>query len=100
VEAVSGAADTQIDKDVLRRVGYDVDGKRERGEVRGLFESLVTRWTVTPTTDRGDKTDVKLDIQYKFANPAYGLAVGKVADEVAGMMVEAFERRARELYRP
>ncbi|RKU45015.1 hypothetical protein DL546_003789 [Coniochaeta pulveracea] len=100
VEAVSGAAATQIDKEVLRRVGYDVDGKREQGEVKGLFESLVTRWTVTPTTDKADRTDVKLDIRYKFANPAYGLAVGKVADEIAGMMVEAFEKRAKELYRP
>jgi coenzyme Q-binding protein COQ10 len=100
VEAVSGDADTQIDKNALRRVGYDVDGKRERGEVKGLFDSLVTRWTVTPTTDKADRTDVMLDIRYKFANPAYGLAVGKVADEVACMMIEAFEKRARELYRP
>jgi coenzyme Q-binding protein COQ10 len=61
---------------------------------------LGTRWTVEPAGVEKDKTDVRLDIRYRFANPAYGLAVGKVADEVAGMMVEAFEKRARELYRP
>lgn len=95
---MSGDAQTEIDEGVLRGVGYEVgkDGLR-KGEVKGLFESLVTRWTVQPVGKEEEKTDVSLDIRYQFANPAYGLAVGKVADEVAGLMVEAFERRAKEL---
>lgn len=122
---MSGRAETAIARDVLREYGYifaeeEEEGrKRSTGEVgSGLFESLVTRWTVSPVATsaaaavggssssspiegRGQqqqpRTDVTLSIQYLFANPAYGLAVGKVADEVVGLMIEAFEKRAKEL---
>ena len=135
VEAVSGTAQTTIPASVLAQAGYGVLGAIE-GEGKstlsnngasgasttGIFESLVTRWTVRaappPGTGRGsgsgsgsgsmqtlsaeligeEWTEVALSIQFRFANPALGFAVGQLADEKVDEMVQAFQDRARRLY--
>ncbi|KAH6626072.1 dehydrase and lipid transport-domain-containing protein [Chaetomium sp. MPI-SDFR-AT-0129] len=43
-------------------------------------------------------TEVTLSVSFQFANPALGFAVGRLADEKAEEMVQAFEGRARQLY--
>lgn len=97
VEAVSGKGAPSIHLPH----GDDAHGRPlPRPTDGGLFESLVTRWTVTPSpasSGGGSWADVELSIRYQFANPMYQLATGSVADEVAGLMVGAFEKRAREL---
>lgn len=112
VEAVSGSADTSIPREVLRSVGYEVgEGGGRPPRMEGIFESLVTRWTVKPAADpavakRGTEgegtpaswTEVTLTVTFQFANPALGFAVGQVADEMVDEMVQAFEGRARQLY--
>ncbi|KAK4455761.1 dehydrase and lipid transport-domain-containing protein [Podospora aff. communis PSN243] len=112
VEAVSGNAETGVEKDVLRGLGYDVDsagvgdGVREGVEEKGIFESLVTRWTVREAkapagngAGSGQEwAEVELKVQFRFADPTLGFAVGQVADQMAVRMVEAFEERARRLY--
>jgi coenzyme Q-binding protein COQ10 len=111
VEAVSGgSAETSIPRETLLAVGYseadlDLDKRVMEG---GIFESLVTRWTVKPVVRQGNNvggraegdewTEVTLSVTFRFANPALGLAVGQVADDKVDEMVEAFEGRARELY--
>ncbi|SPQ21968.1 788e2dbd-3988-4b05-9c57-7684a114e56e [Thermothielavioides terrestris] len=140
VEAVSGAAETSIPAAVLRAAGYDVPHQPQQPQQQqqqqqqrgaqgtcsaghggrdremggdGIFESLVTRWTVTPAAGpagvtggggggESEKgwTEVALSVTFRFANPALGFAVGQVADEKVGEMVEAFEGRARELFGP
>ncbi|KAK0735534.1 hypothetical protein B0T21DRAFT_367984 [Apiosordaria backusii] len=78
----------------------------------GVFESLCTKWTVRGVggvggggkregeRQQGEQgaTEVKLTVTFQFANPAVGLAVQGVADEMVGKMIRAFEGRARELY--
>ncbi|KAK3327356.1 dehydrase and lipid transport-domain-containing protein [Cercophora scortea] len=122
VEAVSGAARTSIPANTLAQVGYNVaaEGAIRPGE--GLFESLVTRWTVQPVAaaaaTRGpstlsvlssslagtDKTteeswsDVELVVRFQFANPLLGHAVGQLAKEKVDAIVQAFEDRARTMY--
>ncbi|KAK4113823.1 hypothetical protein N656DRAFT_750909 [Canariomyces notabilis] len=120
VEAVSGAAATSIPREVLRREGYRFpEGEGEEGQAQsmegGIFQSLVTRWTVAPVfADGGSRpaskagkdgemmqkewTEVTLSVTFQFANPALGFAVGKVADDKVDEMVAAFEERARKLY--
>ncbi|KAK1760635.1 coenzyme Q-binding protein COQ10, mitochondrial [Echria macrotheca] len=117
VEAVSGSAHTTIPSETLREVGYDDDHLGvgllpQKGGGTGIFESLVTRWTVTPvpvpgtnstaaTTGKagGKWTEVTLSVQFRFANPALGFAVGQLADDKVDEMVQAFEERARRLYK-
>ncbi|KAK4137995.1 hypothetical protein BT67DRAFT_439217 [Trichocladium antarcticum] len=106
VEAVSGAATTTIPAAALQAAGYgEADTAGQGKAMEGIFESLVTRWTVQPaaaaTTAAGVEagwTEVALSVTFRFANPALGLAVGQMADEKADEMVAAFEGRARALY--
>jgi coenzyme Q-binding protein COQ10 len=66
----------------------------------------VTRWTVREAKAPGSTSDgvgqewaeVELKVQFRFADPTLGFAVGQVADQMAVRMVEAFEERARRLY--
>ncbi|KAK3299187.1 dehydrase and lipid transport-domain-containing protein [Chaetomium fimeti] len=99
VEAVSGSAATSIPADVLRSVGYSPSPSEEGGKMEGIFESLVTRWTVKPLArSEGEWAEVVLSVTFQFSNPALGFAAGQLADEKVDEMVEAFEGRARQLY--
>ena len=101
VEAVSGAAMTTIPREALQAAGY-VDGADTEGQGKtmdGIFESLITRWTVQPAAaNKQEWTDVTLSVTFQFSNPALGFAVGQMADEKVDEMVKAFEGRARTLY--
>lgn len=108
VEAVSGNASTTIPSSVLQRFGYSSSSTSDTEKMEGLFESLVTRWTVRSVSapggiknqEGGDKwTEVALSVRFKFANPALGLAVGQLAGQKVDEMVEAFEERARRTWR-
>ncbi|KAK0651603.1 dehydrase and lipid transport-domain-containing protein, partial [Cercophora newfieldiana] len=108
IEAVSGAASTTIPAASLAEVGYDVSAigsnKSSGTDGAGIFQSLVTRWTVRAAdAPKGQSAgqewaEVELSIQFRFANPALGFAVGQLADEKVVEMVQAFEERAKRLY--
>ncbi|KAI0119207.1 hypothetical protein F4814DRAFT_232218 [Daldinia grandis] len=102
VEAISGDARTEIPASELRRYGLVDPGPDIRS--RGVFKSLVTRWTVVPADDavHADRfqhgwSDVRLTIKYQFANPLYTAVSSAVADKVAGVMVEAFVQQAQRV---
>lgn len=98
VEAVSGAATTTIPVPTLLAWGYPAPSSLppSTGAGGGIFESLVTRWTVSPAPGRDDGwSEVTLTIRYRFANAALGVAVGQVAGGMVEEMVGAFEGRAR-----
>ncbi|KAF3064571.1 Coenzyme Q-binding protein coq10, mitochondrial [Daldinia childiae] len=102
VEAISGDARTEIPASSLRSHGLTDPGP-DIGS-RGVFKSLVTRWTVVPARDavRQERfqhgwSDVRLTIKYQFANPLYTAVSSAVADKVAGVMVEAFVQQAQRV---
>lgn len=74
VEAISGGKDAETDN--------------------GVFKSLVTKWSVKSVGP--SRTQVDLKIRYEFANPVYAAVSAAVSDKVAGVMIEAFEKQARE----
>lgn len=71
-----------------------------------LFKSLVTTWSFTPTTTlqpgmapgSAGPTMLAIDLTFAFANPLHRIASQAVLPQVADKMVEAFERRAHEVY--
>ncbi|KAF4983627.1 hypothetical protein FZEAL_979 [Fusarium zealandicum] len=66
-------------------------------DASAVFRSLVTRWSVRPIAGPpAPRTEVHLSIDFQFTNPLYGAVSAAVSDKVAGMMIEAFEKRARE----
>jgi coenzyme Q-binding protein COQ10 len=100
VEAVSG--------DTVSRRGLPPTTDQASGTSNGLFTHLLTRWTIRPSPHNSlpreggaflvkERTEVNLDINFQFANPIYAALSKAVAPKVAGMMIEAFEERARKL---
>ena len=102
VEAVSGNAHSTISPEILKSLGYNAAGQSVLPSVEsGIFESLVTRWTVRPVTEpgkSGTSSEVTLTVKFQFANAMLGHAVGQLAKEKVDEMVQAFENRAGQLY--
>ncbi|KAG5655781.1 hypothetical protein KAF25_008900 [Fusarium avenaceum] len=66
-------------------------------DASAVFRSLVTRWSVRPIAGSpSPRTEVHLAIDFQFTNPLYGAVSAAVSDKVAGIMIEAFEKRALE----
>ena len=72
----------------------------------GVFEELRTRWTLTDIpaeegagsrSGSGSRTEVQLAIDARFKNALLGALSQTAAPKVAGLVIEAFERRAREV---
>jgi ribosome-associated toxin RatA of RatAB toxin-antitoxin module len=75
------------------RPGESIDMKL----VSGPFRSLEGGWRFTPLS--GDACKVELDLRYEFAAGLLDTVVGKVFDEIASSLVDAFARRADQLFR-
>lgn len=121
LEAVAGDAESSIPKDLLPHyygddvLSQDVEQSGSEDATSKIFASLLTRWTLrefpfkSPPTDgkrihdaghqepSGPRTEVNLVIEVRFANAMYAALSQAAAPKVAGIMVEAFEKRAREV---
>lgn len=76
--------------------GQDEPVSKKDGEGKNPFRKLVTKWTVEDAPIGGTRVD--LDLSMKLEDPLVQVVLSKVADETATKMIEAFERRARELF--
>lgn len=109
VEALAGDAETSIPKDKLQHHSDHFEAPRVPNDI---FKSLKTRWelrpfhykppTGQPQSDMTvhpprDQTEVSLSLEFEFSNPLYAMAAKAAAPKVAGIMIEAFEDRAREV---
>ncbi|KAK1659485.1 dehydrase and lipid transport-domain-containing protein [Colletotrichum godetiae] len=76
--------------------GADVEGASpgNGGEGGAVFRSLVTKWQLRPLTT-GTGTEVDLVIRFQFANPLYSAVSAAVSEKVAGVMIEAFQKRVK-----
>ena len=73
-----------------------IEAKSDEASSAGsMFETLQTRWQITPTD--GHDTHVQLDIDVKFRNIVYDQMFAQVEGKVARSVMAAFEKRAREL---
>jgi len=109
VEALSGDAVTELPKSDIPHHSATFDSPPTSNNI---FKSLSTRWVVKPfhykpptgrpQTDKTgepsqDRTEVHLIMDFQFANPIYAALSKAVAPKVAGVMIEAFEVRAKHL---
>lgn len=78
------------------------NAKREPGEmlirlVEGPFRKLDGSWRFTDLAGRGCKIEFRL--QYEFAGRLLGRLVGPVFQHIANTLVEAFVKRAEQVYK-
>ena len=67
--------------------------------VEGPFSQLEGVWTFTPVGAEGERAcRVELNLHYGFDNVALRAVVGPVFDKVASTLVEAFVKRAEQVY--
>lgn len=60
-----------------------------------LFQTLKTRWEIGQRESGG--SNVALHIEFQFRNPVYAALSGAVAPKIVGIMVAAFEKRAKDM---
>ncbi|KAL4928282.1 ubiquinone-binding COQ10-like protein [Aspergillus undulatus] len=65
------------------------------GADEGIFEYLSTRWELVP--EGKNRTTVKLEIRFAFKSQLYASMFSAVEGQMAGIMIEAFERRVGEV---
>ncbi len=67
--------------------------------VSGPFSRLEGVWTFTPVGGEGERAcRVDLKLRYGFANALLASLVGPVFDKIAGSLVDAFVKRAEQVY--
>jgi len=67
--------------------------------VDGPFSRLDGTWSFAPVGGDGQRAcRVELDLNYGFDNLALGALVGPVFDRIAGTLVDAFVKRAEQVY--
>ncbi|WP_417329816.1 type II toxin-antitoxin system RatA family toxin [Halomonas cupida] len=68
----------------------------EMSLVKGPFKRMTGRWKFTPMGENLCK--VSLEMDFEFSNRLLGMAFGRVFQQIAGQQVDAFTRRADQLY--
>lgn len=67
--------------------------------VNGPFSKLEGAWNFLPLGDGTQRAcKVELTLTYSFANATLGKLIGPVFDKIAGSMVDAFVKRANQVY--
>lgn len=67
--------------------------------VKGPFSSLHGSWKFTPVGEPGQNAcRVELQLHYGFNSPALATVVGPVFDKIATTLVDAFVKRAEQIY--
>ncbi|QBK05438.1 type II toxin-antitoxin system RatA family toxin [Hylemonella gracilis] len=66
--------------------------------VDGPFSQLDGHWSFTPVGGSDVHCKVELTLEYGFTNALLGKLVGPVFDKIAGTLVDAFVKRAEQVY--
>jgi ribosome-associated toxin RatA of RatAB toxin-antitoxin module len=78
---------------------HEKDRKVSLQLVDGPFSKLEGQWDFTPVGDGKERAcKVDLNLRYDFDNAALAALVGPVFDKIAGSLVDAFVKRATEVY--
>lgn len=85
-----------VEQTVTTRNDLFAPERIELSLVKGPFKQLKGRWLFIPMGDNSCK--VSLEMEFEFANRLLGMAFGKLFQQIAGQLVDAFTKRANELY--
>ena len=72
------------------------DRRIEIGLVDGPFSTLEGAWTFDGLDEAA--SEVALSLRFAFRNPVNAVLFGRMFEDIATSLVDAFSRRAREIY--
>jgi ribosome-associated toxin RatA of RatAB toxin-antitoxin module len=102
---------SQEGEELSARIGFSVGGVNQSFTTRnrlqpgkeiamqlvdGPFSQLEGRWRFEPLGDAGCK--ISLLLEYDFSSKMVSLVVGPVFNKIANTLVDAFQKRAVEVY--
>ncbi len=94
-----GIAFSGIRQSFVTRNTHDAGRRVQMHLVRGPFSQLEGDWQFLPVGDGTQRAcRVELELRYGFDNAALAALVGPVFDRIAKSMVEAFVKRAEQVY--
>jgi len=87
-------------RQVFKTRNEHVPGRRVKMKlVEGPFSRLDGQWKFTPLGGEQQRAcKVELELHYGFENSTLGALVGPVFDKIAGSLVDAFVKRAEQVY--
>ncbi|MCY7369403.1 MAG: type II toxin-antitoxin system RatA family toxin [Polaromonas sp.] len=78
---------------------HEQDRKVSLKLVEGPFSKFSGQWDFSPVGDASERAcKVELTLRYDFSNIALAAVVGPVFDKIAGSLVDAFVKRAAQVY--
>jgi ribosome-associated toxin RatA of RatAB toxin-antitoxin module len=92
LELVKGA----MSRTFTTRNQLDPGRRIEIGLLEGPFSHLHGLWQFDGFDDRG--SEVSLRMEFEFRNPVTGVLFGPMFEDIANSQVDAFTRRARDVY--
>ncbi len=67
--------------------------------MRGPFSELEGQWIFQSVGGANERAcRVELDLRYGFSNPALAALIGPLFDKIASTLVDAFVKRAGQIY--
>lgn len=94
-----GIAFSGIHQSFVTRNTHEAGRRVQMHLVRGPFSKLEGDWQFLPVGDGTQRAcRVELELRYGFDNAALAALVGPVFDRIAKSMVEAFVKRAEQVY--
>lgn len=94
-----GIAFSGIRQSFVTRNTHEAGRRVQMHLVRGPFSKLEGDWHFLPVGDGTQRAcRVELQLRYGFDNAALAALVGPVFDRIASTMVEAFVKRAEQVY--
>jgi len=102
---------SQQGEELAARIGFSVSGVNQSFTTRnrlqsgkeiamqlvdGPFSQLEGRWRFEPLGDAGCK--ISLLLEYDFSSKMVSMVVGPVFNKIANTLVDAFQKRAVEIY--
>jgi ribosome-associated toxin RatA of RatAB toxin-antitoxin module len=85
-----------LSKSFTTRNRHQVNKMIEMHLVDGPFSRLNGCWRFDPLGEEGSK--IALFLEYDFSNPMLGMVVGPVFSHITNTLVDAFQKRAVEVY--
>lgn len=99
VTAEVGIAFSGIRQSFTTRNTHTPPSQVDMALVKGPFSQLEGQWIFLPVGDGSQRAcKVQLSLRYAFDNVLLGRLVGPVFDKIAGTLVDAFVKRARQIY--